>query len=328
MQQQQQQGWQQLSQQQQLSRHRTSHDLYGSLVPMKDPGNTGTITVDRSPTYLDLVSAGAETRTLARPTKQGALCILSAKTIGGTITVTVTGGFDIGGTTTFALSAVKQWVIFVSAYDGTNFYWRKVADYTIGNLTPTVSAFLAGVTAGTAAASKALVLDSSSNIATINNLTATGITLGDGTTIGTGGVVTVAPATTTLTLTPAAHGNRLLSLAPTGGLALTPPAATGTGLRYRFVFTAAVSGGNFTFDAKAGNAGDQIEGWLQTYKATTFTPYVSAGNDNLITLNGTTTGAAAAGDWFEVQDAGTNLWIVTGGFATQSGVIATPFSHH
>lgn len=144
---------------------------------------------------------------------------------------------------------------------------------------------------------------------------------------GSGALVTVPPATTTLTVTAALHGGKTLLLAPTGGLAITPPAATGTGIIYKTFFTAAVTGGSFTWDAKLGNASDVLYGWAQSYKATTFTPYISAGNFNLLTLNGTTTGGAAIGDWYEFQDFATNIWKVTG-FSTQSGSIATMFSNH
>lgn len=156
------------------------------------------------------------------------------------------------------------------------------------------------------------------------------LTLPDGSILGAD-VVTVAPATTTLTLTPALHGGKTLNIASTGGLAITPPAATGTGIKYRFACSAAITGGSFTVDAKAGNASDVVYGAIQSYKATTYTPYDAApvtANANLITLNGSTTGGAAIGDWFEMLDVATHVWLVTGGFLTQSGTIATPFSNH
>lgn len=140
-------------------------------------------------------------------------------------------------------------------------------------------------------------------------------------------LLAIPAATTTLTLTPSLHAGKWLEIAPTGGLAITPPAATGTGNTYRFYCTAAITGGSFTFDAKAGNASDVLYGWIQTNKAGTFTPYANASNTNLLTLNGTTTGGAAIGDWFEVQDMATNQWKLTG-FFTQSGTIATPLSNH
>ena len=92
----------------------------------------------------------------------------------------------------------------------------KNLEAVLGTDTAAQLAWLAGVTAGTAAASKALVLDSSSNIGTINQLTATTglITTVTGTTSnmttsnvgasGTAGTLNVFPAT-------AANGKLIVS---------------------------------------------------------------------------------------------------------------------
>ncbi len=139
--------------------------------------------------------------------------------------------------------------------------------------------------------------------------------------------VVVAAATTTLTLSPTLHARRLVCVQSTGGLAITPPAATGTGDIYKIVCVAAISGGNLTLDAKAGNASDVLTGWIQSYKATTFTPYPTASNSNLITFDGSTKGGAAIGDWFEIQDIALHEWLVLG-YTIQSGTIASMFSNH
>lgn len=140
-------------------------------------------------------------------------------------------------------------------------------------------------------------------------------------------VVSIPAATTTLTLTPAAHSGRLLIVQSTGGLAITPPAATGTGNIYTFVVAASVTGGNFTIDAKAGNASDVFYGNVLMNKVGTgITNFGSASNSNLATFNGTTTGGIK-GDIIEMIDIATNVW----GFffsGQGSGTIATPFSNH
>lgn len=139
--------------------------------------------------------------------------------------------------------------------------------------------------------------------------------------------VVIAPATTTLTLTQALHGGRLILLAPTGGLAITPPAATGTGAIYTFAFTATATGGSVTIDAKAGAASDVFYGNVVMNKVGTgISNFGSAANSNLVTLNGGTTGGIK-GDWIEMIDIGTNIW----GFffsGQGSGTIATPFGNH
>jgi hypothetical protein len=100
-----------------------------------DPGDAGTITVDRSPCACLLASAGAETRTLARPTKAGVLLYLGMKTDGGDITLTVTGGVNEDGDTTFVFSDAGQFLFLASAFDGTDYYWRTISTHLQGNLT-------------------------------------------------------------------------------------------------------------------------------------------------------------------------------------------------
>lgn len=158
-----------------------------------------------------------------------------------------------------------------------------------------------------------------------------GLLLGDGTTVGGTGanasVIVIPPATTTLTLTAAAHGNRRLNIASTAGLAITPPAATGSGIAYTFFVSATLTGGSFTFDAKAGNASDLIAGIaFQNKTGTGLTTTPTAATTNLLTLNGTTTGGIL-GDLIQLIDVGTHAWnlLIIGQY---TGTFATPFSNH
>jgi hypothetical protein len=139
--------------------------------------------------------------------------------------------------------------------------------------------------------------------------------------------VAVAAATTQLTMTAAAHANKVITFASTGGLAITPPAATGTGNIYTFFCTTTVTGGSVTIDAKAGNASDVFAGnALQFKSGTGSTTYGTTATTNLLTFNGTTTGGIL-GDLIEMIDVGTHLWaIFISGQA--SGIVATPFSNH
>lgn len=136
----------------------------------------------------------------------------------------------------------------------------------------------------------------------------------------------IAAATTTLTLAPATHAGKTLLISSTGGLAITPPAATGTFNVYQFLFTAAITGGNFTFDAKAGNASDVLNGILLGNKVATLANYGTAANSNLLTFDGTTLGGLK-GDLVTLIDIATNTWKIQG-LISQSGTVATPFSNH
>ncbi len=133
----------------------------------------------------------------------------------------------------------------------------------------------------------------------------------------------------TLTLSPALHSRKLVVLSGTtanAGVAITPPAATGTGDIYTIIFGSTITSNTTTLDAKAGNASDVFAGWIQTYKATTFTPYIANSNLNLMTFDGSTRGGIK-GDMIKIYDVALNLWLVEG-FTTQSGTIATPFTNH
>lgn len=173
-----------------MSAHNAAIELHSRYLQVADPGNAGTITIDRNLAYVPLVSAGAETRTLARPTAEGVRCTLAMKTDGGDITVTVTGGLNESGDTTFVFSDAGQFADFVSCEAGGSFFWRKVSDYSTGNLAP--------VTAGTSAASGSLVLDSNSELNGI------GVLRKQDTIIATAAVLTLNSTPVTVLAAPAA----------------------------------------------------------------------------------------------------------------------------
>lgn len=140
-------------------------------------------------------------------------------------------------------------------------------------------------------------------------------------------LLAIAAGTTTLALSPATHAGKIVTLSSTGGLTVTPPAATGTGNVYTFGVTTTLTGGSFTFDAKAGNASDLIFGSALTNKVGTGpTSYGTIASTNLITWNGGTTGGIK-GDWMQLIDLATNIWLVEI-VGQQSGTVATPFSNH
>ena len=130
-----------------MNSHTINSALHDAECLIPDPGDGETIYVKQSLGTVELVSAGAETRTLGRPTRRGVVLSLWAKTIVGTITITVTGGYNSDGDTTFAMSAGDQFIIFQSFYDGSAYVWRKVTDYGLGNVTAAISAVLDAITA-------------------------------------------------------------------------------------------------------------------------------------------------------------------------------------
>jgi len=128
----------------------------------------------------------------------------------------------------------------------------------------------------------------------------------------------------TLLVTQALHDGKTIRLARSGGIAVTLPAATASGMRLRFVVgtvstTGYVISSVVGTDLMEGNllmvcdAGDSVEG------------FESGATDDTITLNGTTTGGAAIGDWLELEDLSATGWFVRG-VLTGTGDEVTPFS--
>lgn len=139
------------------------------------------------------------------------------------------------------------------------------------------------------------------------------------------GAVTVTAAT--LTVTRSQHASRTVILSRSGGIGVTLPAATGTGDKYRFVI-GTVSTTGYVFSSVVGT--DLMEGVIfgasTTDSATDAArTWLSGATDDTVTLNGTTTGGVAIGDWVEFEDISATGWSVRG-MVTQSGSEATPFS--
>lgn len=136
--------------------------------------------------------------------------------------------------------------------------------------------------------------------------------------------------TATAAITEALHEGKTCLLKEAGGNALvtlTMPAATGGGGRYRFV-VGEVNTSNYVIKSVVGT--DLMEGIIigasTTDSATDAArTWLSGATDDTITLNGTTTGGAALGDWIELEDLSATGWYVRG-MITQSGSEATPFS--
>lgn len=125
-----------------------------------------------------------------------------------------------------------------------------------------------------------------------------------------------------LTISSIHHGKTILQAAAS---AITLPAATGSGLRVRFVNLIAATtvtitaNGAYLYGTLIMNTDSAFQG------GTLFTvgAAVSAGS-TIITQDGTTRGGAV-GDWIEIQDIATNKWSVHG-ILNASGTEATPFS--
>ena len=116
-----------------------------------------------------------------------------------------------------------------------------------------------------------------------------------------GRIVTL--AATTLAVTAATHGDRIVVMNHTGAASTaTLPAATGSGNRYLFI-VGAVNTSNHVITT---TGDDDIEGIIHMAQdsADTSIAFESGATADTITLNGTTTGGAAVGDYVELIDYG------------------------
>ena len=130
----------------------------------------------------------------------------------------------------------------------------------------------------------------------------------------------------TLTVTAATHAGKIIALDTAAGTIITLPAATGTGNVYKFLVTVTATSNSHII--QVANATDEFRGYVvqDASEATAPNIFWAADNDDTITLNRTTTGLAAQGEYFCVIDAVSGVFFVQG-YSQASGIEATPFSN-
>lgn len=128
----------------------------------------------------------------------------------------------------------------------------------------------------------------------------------------------------------ATHEGKTLLLGEVGGnalLALTLPAATGSGAKFLFKVSV-INTSSYTITT---NSTDTFKGKVLTHDLDvtdgTLLHAFAAVTPTIITLNGTTTGGGAIGDWLELEDTLSGSWSVRGVLTcAASSNPATPFS--
>lgn len=129
----------------------------------------------------------------------------------------------------------------------------------------------------------------------------------------------------TLTMVQAQHEAKIICLDTAAGSIVTLPPSTGGGAVYRFLITVTATSNSHII--KVGNTTDEFRGFVIQDSDTATAPntWWAADNDDTITLNRTTTGLAAQGEYFEIIDAAAGHFFVQG-YSQASGTEATPFS--
>lgn len=136
--------------------------------------------------------------------------------------------------------------------------------------------------------------------------------------------ITLTSSATTLSATLHA-GNIVNQSFNASAWTITLPASAGTGNKYTVVLATspAISGCAITRN----NSSEVFSGYvyMMTTASAQTNAYSTTATDNIIKLNGSTTGGLLP-TVFEFVDVATNLWLVTGRTAG-TGTYATPFAH-
>jgi hypothetical protein len=293
-----------------MSAHNTLQELANANYEVVDPGDAATFNVDRSPYYVALVTAAAETRTLAAPSKAGMIFLASMKTDGGDLTLTVSGGFDEAGSTTVVFHNTGEVLGLISVVGGgTTYAWRVLfhdgvtgiaSDLDLGDLSVDTLT-IAGQSVDATATELNRAADVSSKVV---NATAS-----------------------TLVVTEAAHSGRTILLDRAAGIAVTLPAAS-AGLEFTFIvkttFTGAATIKSVTgADVMIGQAllGNNTDNAVVAWQS-----LASSTNDTIDLFGTSNSTGGIEGEVIKIRGLAANLWHVdiTGDAA---GTEATPFAN-
>lgn len=143
----------------------------------------------------------------------------------------------------------------------------------------------------------------------------------------TGALVAATPVdatAATLTVTQATHAGRVVNLNRAAGIAVTLPAASGSGAVYKFLVGTAVTSNTTTI--KVPSASETMTGsaYVVSDGAAAVLGYRTGATADTITLDGSTTGGLK-GDIITVTDVAANLFMVQA-LTAATGTEATPFS--
>lgn len=127
---------------------------------------------------------------------------------------------------------------------------------------------------------------------------------------------------TTLAITAAAHDGKIVTVNSAAPLAVTLPAASGSGAKFTFVIGTVATATPHTI--KVANTTDVLAGVALVAATTTILGWATTATDDTISLNGTTKGGIV-GDRIEIIDVASGVFAAHL-FIAETGSEATPFS--
>ena len=117
-----------------MTAHRVLQDLAKSTeLDLLDPGNAGTIELDRSMGVCSVVTAASETRKIGSPQRTGVIVTVCLKTDGGDLAITGAGGEILnsgsGTETTATMADAGDVLTLISVSKGANIVWAVLANH-------------------------------------------------------------------------------------------------------------------------------------------------------------------------------------------------------
>ena len=117
-----------------MTSHRVLQDIAKSMeLALLDPGNAGTISVDRSFGVCSVVTAASETRKVGSPQRTGIIVTICLNTDGGDLAITSAGGEILnsgsGTETTATMADAGDVLTLISVDKGSNVVWAILANH-------------------------------------------------------------------------------------------------------------------------------------------------------------------------------------------------------
>lgn len=131
----------------------------------------------------------------------------------------------------------------------------------------------------------------------------------------------------TKTLTVAANNRQTVKLDTAGGSAVTLPASTGSGAKFKFLVTLLATSAAHVISAVGADVMIGLIFGARIDSGNAVLGFAAQSTSNTITLNRTTTGSVSKGEWIEVEDVAAGIWQVQGFLTATGAAFATPFSH-
>lgn len=109
--------------------HRILNTIKEADHVLADPGAGKTIYTNEDLQICEMVTAAAEARTLANPTKAGNRLTLRLKTDGGDCVVTASNGFNVAGNTVATFADVGDLLELISVSHTTGYRWEVLINF-------------------------------------------------------------------------------------------------------------------------------------------------------------------------------------------------------